>query len=210
MILASKSEQRRKLMKMLFDDFQIIGFETDEIFNSSLDIYENLKDIAYKKALAVYEKENIKDDYILGVDTIVYFDNNILLKPKSYENAFNMIKSYKNKEKQVISGIALIEVKDRAIISIKKDYVVSNLKFKNLTDENIKKWLNLGKYKYCSGGFMIEYVEEKFELEIDGSYSNIIGLPLEKFKNMLIELDIEILNNDISNISLIKKFMLNQ
>lgn len=209
MILASKSKQREKLMKMLFNDFKIISFDTDEIFDENLDIYENIKNISYEKALAAYKNINIINDYILGVDTVVYFDGNILLKPSSYEDAFNMIKSYKNKEQKVVSGICLLKVEEKGITQVKKDYVVSNIKFQNLTDTKIKNWLDLGLYKYCSGGFMIEKVEEEFAMEIVGSYSNIIGLPLEKLKQFSNELYINTLDTDIQNLELIKKYMLN-
>lgn len=207
MILASQSLQRKKLMNMLFEDYKIISYETEEKFDNELNIYDNLKNIAYEKAIAVYDKNNIKNDYILGVDTIVYFENNILLKPTSYNDAFNMINSYKGKEQEVISGIALIEVKNGKIIETKKDYVISKVEFNNLSDNNIKKWLDLDLYKYCSGGFMIEKIEDEFELKINGSYSNIIGLPLEKLKEMALAFGLSVFQSDIKDIDLIKKYM---
>ncbi len=207
MILASQSAQRKKLMKMLFDEFDIISFETDENFDSNLSIYDNLKNIAYEKAIAVFENNEIVNDYIIGVDTIVYFDDKILLKPQNYEEAFEMIKSYRGKEQEVISGVSFVVVKDKKIIDVKKDVVISKVKFNNLSDEKIKKWLELDLYKFCSGSFMIEKIEDDFQMEISGSYSNIIGLPLERISEMLSEYNLDTKNIDIGDIKVIKKYM---
>ncbi len=207
MILASKSEQRKKLIKLLFEKYEIISVETDEIFDENLDIYENLKNISYEKAIAVFRNSSIQNDVIIGVDTVVYFDDKILLKPKSYDEAFAMIRSYEGREQEVISGLTMLVIKNGKIKTTIKVAVISKVKFNNLSDENIKKWLSLDLYKNCSGGFMIEKVEDNFEMVISGSYSNIIGLPLEVIKDIASELNIATLDTNITNIELLKKSM---
>ncbi len=207
MILASNSEQRKKLIKMLFLDYKNLVVETLENLDDKLTIYENLENIAFEKAEAVAKKFNIEDDYVLGVDTVVYFKNNVLLKPKDYADAYEMIKSYKNNEQKVISGIALLKIVNNKVVNKKITHVVTKVRFNNITDENIKKWLDRGLYKFCSGGFMIEKVENDFGMEYTGSYSNVIGLPLEKLKEFCDEFQISTLENDIQNSNIVKKFM---
>ncbi len=207
MILASNSAQRKKLIKMLFEKFENLTVETDEKIDEKFSIYENLKNIAFEKAEAVVKSYDIIDDYVLGVDTVVYFNSNVLLKPENYDDAFKMIKSYENESQEVISGIALLKVINNKIVDKKVDYVISKVRFNDLSDNKVKNWLDQGFYKYCSGGFMIEKIEEDFKMEIEGSYSNIIGLPLNELKDFCNEFGIKTLNTDINDITEIKKYM---
>ncbi len=207
MILASNSEQRKKLITMLFPTYKNLVAETEEIFDENLSIYNNLQNVSYEKAKAVTKKYDILDDYVLGVDTVVYFNGSILLKPKSYEEAFEMIKSYKDCHQEVISGITLLKVVNNKIVAKKSSSVISKVKFNSLKDKDINNWLNLGLYKYCSGGFMIEKVENDFKMDVIGSYSNIIGLPLEQLKEFCEDFGIHTLDNQVEDINLVKSFM---
>ncbi|MFV0519599.1 MAG: Maf family protein [Lachnospirales bacterium] len=207
MILASSSKQRIKLMDLLFKDFKNLSVEVDESFSNDFDLYEGIREVAYKKAIAVKDFFDIENDFIVATDTIVSFDNKILLKPKSYDEAFSMIKSYEGKEQEVISGFVFLKIENGKIVFEKKETVISKVKFQDLSDEKVKKWLDLDLYKFCSGGFMIEKVEEDFLIEISGSYSNIIGLPLEILKEKCDYFNIEINDIDVSNIEILKNKM---
>ncbi len=208
MILSSSSLQRKKLMKTLFDDVKIISFETDESFCDSKTVYENIENVALKKAMAVVKNSNIQNDIVIGCDTVCYLDNKILLKPTSYDAAFNMIKSYNNKQKEVISGVAIVTVKNGRVVDVYTTHVISKVMFRNIKNDDIHTWLKQGKYTYCSGGFMIEQVEDLFNVEIIGSYSNIIGLPLEELKQYFVDRNINVIKNiDITNKKVLKTFM---
>ncbi len=73
--------------------------------------------------------------------------------------------------------------------------------------KKIKKWLELELYHYCSGGFMFEKVEQEFEVQRIGSYSNVIGLPLERLKEYCNQYNISTFEVDVTDSELIKNFM---
>ncbi len=207
MILASSSKQRKKLMEAMFNEFQVLSVDVDETFQEGFSLYENIVEVAFKKAMAVVDHFNIKDDYVIATDTVVYFDGKILLKPKDYDDAFNMIKGYEDKKQEVVSGFVFLKIENGKIVYGKKKAVVSYVSFNNLTDEAIKEWLKEDLYHFCSGGFMVEKVEKLFDMTIEGSYSNIIGLPLEEIQEVCKELHIETIGNDIKDTKILKKYM---
>ncbi len=190
MILASSSPQRKKLIEYITSDAKFLSVETDESFDESLDLYENIMLVAKNKAFAVIDQFGIKDEMVIGADTIVCCNGKILLKPKSYDEAFEMIKNYEDNRAEIISGVCVAIVKDGEI-STKSFTESSFVEFKNLSDEKIKEWLTQEDYLGCSGAIKIEKVEKIFETEITGSVSNIIGLPVERLSNEIFYLSDE-------------------
>ncbi len=182
MILASSSPQRKELIKYITSDAVLLSVDTDESFDANLNIYENIIEVAKNKALAVIEKHKIDNDMVIGADTVVSSNGQVLLKPKSYDEAFKMIKGYSENDTEIISGVCIVIIKN-GNISIKTFTESSFVRFKNLTDEKIKEWLSKDDYLGCSGAIKIEKVEKIFDLEIEGSVSNIIGLPVEKLSH---------------------------
>ncbi len=188
MILASSSPQRRDLIKYISYDIKCMSVDIEEKFIKNLNIYENTKEIAISKAGSVIDKYNITNDIIIGVDTIVSVEGKILLKPKDYKEAFDMIKLYEHKRAEIISGVAIIKVVNGEK-NIKTFTESSFVKFNNITDEKIKEWLLQDDYLGCSGAIKIEKVKDIFNADIEGSVSNIIGLPLEKLSKELFYID---------------------
>ncbi len=184
MVLASNSPQRKTLIKYITEDVTFLSVDTDETFLEELDIYENVQNVAKNKALAVIEKFGIDNDIVISTDTIVSSIGEILLKPKDYDDAFNMIKSYNDNDTEIISGVCIAIVKNNEVIT--KTYSESSfVKFSNITDEKIVEWLKQEDYLGCSGAIKIEKVQNIFDTEIVGSISNIIGLPLESLSREL-------------------------
>lgn len=109
-VLASNSPRRREILSQLNIRFEVVpsNFEETLINMEPLELVEHF---AYMKALDVFEKlkGNLPENtYILGSDTIVYCDS-IMGKPKSDEDAYQMLKTLSNKEHQVISGLSIIQ-----------------------------------------------------------------------------------------------------
>jgi len=176
-ILASSSPRRRELLLSAGQSFNIIVADIDESFDKSLAPEEVVKLLAYKKAWAVYEKEK---KATLGADTIVVKSGEILGKPKDKEEAKKMLLALSGKVHQVITGVALIT--DNKIVN---ESVTTFVKMNNLTDEFIENWINSGNaydkagaYAVQAGGFVSKY---------EGSYTNIVGLPMEKVEQLLKE-----------------------
>ncbi len=179
MILASSSPQRKKLIRYVDSGIESLSVEVDETFDENIDVYENVMNIAKKKALAVIEKHNVHHDVVIGCDTIVVQGDKVLLKPIDYDDAYKMIQSYNDTDTEIVSGVCVATVVNGKV-NVETFIETSWVRFSNVMDENIKGWLAEDDYLECSGAIKIEKVQKYFDVEIEGSISNIIGLPLEK------------------------------
>ncbi len=177
-ILASKSPQRKKLLKTILRDFEVKASNIDETFSNNLSVYDNVKKIAFKKANFI--KNNFDSDCIIACDTVCYLDNKVLTKPLNRIDAFNTIKSYNNKKQEVITGVCIITEKN-----VYNFYETSYVIFKDVTDESINKWLDKNRFMDKAGSFEILEAPKYFSVEIEGSINNIVGLPTEKIKEIL-------------------------
>ncbi len=176
-ILASRSPQRKKILKKLIDTFEIRVSDVDETFDNSLSVYENVKEVAKKKAFAI---RNSNNECIIACDTVCYLDNLTLTKPKDRVDAFNMILSYNNKIQEVITGVCIITPKN-----VYNFYEISTVKFKDIDEESINLWLNENRFMDKAGSFEILEAPKYFDIEIAGSINNIVGLPIESIKDIL-------------------------
>lgn len=181
-VLASGSIRRQELLKRLVEEFKVIVscFDEDSImFNGNCEEY--VMDLSYGKAFAV--AENLKEpSLVIGCDTLVALEGAILGKPLDYSNAFEMLKMLSGKSHQVYSGITIINTETNKSI---KDFVLTQVKFSELTDEEIKKYINTGEPMDKAGAYGIQGFGGVFVQEIHGCYYNVVGLPLNKLKNML-------------------------
>lgn len=179
MILASSSPQRKKLIQYIDKETQCLSVDTDETFLDELTPYDNVMEIAKRKAIAVIKKYDIDNNTVIGCDTIVLNNSKVLTKPKDYDDAFNMISSYNNSDTEIVSGVCVSYVRNGKIHS--ETFVETSwVTFSNITKESIEAWLSEEDYLDCSGAIKIEKIQKYFDVEIEGSISNIIGLPLEK------------------------------
>jgi len=143
--------------------------------------------LAYGKALDVAKR--YKKGIVIGVDTIVVFKGKKLGKPKNDQDAFKMLKSFSNKSQKVYSGMALIDCKTGKTI---KDYEVSKVKFRKMTDLEIKKYIQTGEPKDKAGAYAIQELASIFIERVNGCYSNIMGLPIQKLYQNLKKMGVNI------------------
>lgn len=177
-ILASQSPRRYELMKLLNIEFEVIVSDAKEVFNKNKSIEEAIIDVAYQKAHTVYI--NNLDKIVIGVDSIVYQNNKILNKPKDYDDAYKMIKSYSNNSHRVISGVSIIS-KDKTINFYSDCYVY----FDSISDNEIKEYLKSDEYKDKAGAYAIQGLMSKFIKKIDGDYYSVMGFPINKIYKVL-------------------------
>ncbi len=180
LILASNSPRRSDLLKKLGYNFDVRVSAYEEK-SCSLDPIITATTFAFGKAKDVFDKLVNKEQYVvLGADTIVYCENEILGKPKDDHDAFKTIKKLSGKTHKVITGFSLITT-DKTIT----DYVTSNVRFSNLSSAEISTYVKSGLYKGKAGGYGIQ--DEEFSLveSYSGSLDNIIGLPTEIIKQHL-------------------------
>ena len=177
-ILASKSPRRKELLSCITDDFEVIVSDADETIEEGLSIEEQAKKISYIKAKKVFD-ETSGDRIVIGSDTMVVKDGKIYGKPKDFDDAFNMLKTLKNSSHIVITGIAILVEKDGKYKEY-LDYDIANVHFKDITDEEIKTWINSGEAYDKAGAYA---VQGKFMVHIDkfdGNFSTVVGLPIHK------------------------------
>jgi len=173
LILASKSPRRRYLLEQVGLEFSVIpsGIDEDPISGSSPEAY--VKKMAANKSKAVSEAH--PDSWVIGADTIVLIDHTILGKPRSSDEARKMLKSLSGKTHQVITGYCICcEVRNRIISeSIKTDVL-----FKDLTDDEIEWYIHTGEPFDKAGSYAIQGLGMLLVKRINGSYTNVVGLPV--------------------------------
>ncbi|KKY00509.1 MULTISPECIES: Maf family protein [Paraclostridium] len=179
-ILASGSPRRREILENANLKFSVISSDIDErIFEDEEPIQLVLR-LAFEKCMSV--AQNNPSDLVIGADTIVVLDNEILGKPKNEEEAFDMLSKLSNREHQVITGMSIVNLeKEKKIV----DYAISNVKFKKLTDQDIKDYINTKECLDKAGSYGIQGYGALLVEEIKGDYFNIVGLPISKLSDIL-------------------------
>ena len=184
-ILASASDRRIELLSRIVDDFTVKVSDFDEsIVKLKESIEEYVEEIALGKAKVV--AENIKEDsIIIAADTVVVLDNKILGKPKDKEDAFNILSSLSGRSHEVYTSLVLINTKSGKIL---KNTVPTEVKFSELTEKEITEYINSGEPMDKAGAYGIQGRGGVFVEGIKGCYYNVVGLPLSRLKNLLLEI----------------------
>ncbi len=183
-ILASSSPRRADILKKMKLDFDVIPSEYDEPHTQTVFSCEFVEKLAYNKALDVAKKLNTRGENILvlGADTIVVVDNKILGKPQDYNDAFETLKMLSAKTHFVVTSVAVINSENfEYIVKSDKTFVT----FENLTDTQIKFYLDDFKPFDKAGSYGIQELPEGFVKSVDGQIDNVIGLPSKLVKELL-------------------------
>ena len=181
-ILASASPRRKEILGNTNVKFTVIKSEIDEVILDNEKPQQVVMRLAFEKCLDIASKH--EEDLVIGADTIVVLDDEILGKPKDEKEAYRMIKSLSNRTHQVITGISLINLQSNTKII---DCVVSNVKFKDLSEEDIRDYLQTNESLDKAGAYGIQGDGALLVEEIQGDYFNIVGLPISKLSDLLKE-----------------------
>ncbi|MGD9046368.1 MAG: nucleoside triphosphate pyrophosphatase [Desulfobacterales bacterium] len=173
LILASKSPRRKDLLEQAGLKFSIIPSDFDESSVRMSDPESYVQTLAKAKAIDISEK--YADSWVLGADTIVLIDASILGKPGSKEEARFMLKRLSGKMHQVITGYCLCRKVKKDIIS---GTVKTNVQFKTLRDAEIEWYIQTGEPFDKAGAYAIQGIGAFLVKSIDGSYTNVVGLPV--------------------------------
>ena len=178
-ILASKSPRRQELLRLMDVDFRVVLKEVDESYPEDLSPEEIAVFIAHKKAAAF--DETVGDEVVLTADTIVCIDGLILGKPETAEHAIEMLKILSGKVHKVITGVCLLHKH-----KYNKFFDVSEVFFRKLTDDEITSYVNEYMPLDKAGSYGIQERIGLIGIEkINGSYTNVVGLPTEKLYQQL-------------------------
>ncbi len=181
-ILASKSPRRQELLKLMNIDFRIVLKEVDESYPEGLTPIEIALHIAEKKCHAF--DEMVEDEAVVTADTIVSIDDQILGKPESPEHAIAMLQTLSGRKHQVITGVCILYNHQYNLF-----YDISDVLFRVLTDEEIIYYVEKYQPLDKAGSYGIQEWIGLIGIErIDGSYTNVVGLPTEKLYQQLLKL----------------------
>ena len=174
-ILASKSPRRRELLKGLDLQFEVITHEVDEIFPKQLPMEEIPVYLAKLKAEPFYP--DLKEDTIvITADTIVWIDGEVLGKPNNEQHAIEMLKKLSGKKHTVVTGVCLTKKEKQTSFSSSTE-----VWFKNLTDKEIDYYLkNYHPYDKAGSYGVQEWIGYIAIERIEGSYFNVMGLPVHR------------------------------
>ncbi len=187
-ILASASPRRKELLSIYIKDFKIMPADIEETVPSNIALEDAPLYIAKEKATAVFDKLS-EDNIIITADTIVLLENKIYGKPKDRLDAYNMIKTLSGKTHQVITGVCCYS-KDRQINIEFSD--ITNVAFTEISDEIIEKYLENAEYIDKAGAYAVQGLASMFVEKIEGSYDNIVGLPIGRLARKLIKYKINL------------------
>jgi septum formation protein len=185
-ILATTSPYRIQAFKFLEIDFIAEGSKVDESQIERNNPEELVRELSKLKAEAV--AKNHKDAIVIGMDSVGYFENKILEKPKSREEGFKRLKSLSGNSHQFYTGIHAINIDLQKTIS---KVIKTEVHLRDFSEEEIGKYLNQDEFynTYSLGYDPLEHYSSTFAEKIEGSYNNFIrGIPLEAMPNILKEI----------------------
>lgn len=184
LILASDSPRRAELLQKAAIPFKTISHIFDEDSVSEKNHKKLAMRIAFGKANSIASLNGYKKSFILGVDTIVSYQGSVIGKPSDKEKAREILLRLSGKKHIVISGISLIN-KSKNIELTK--FCLSKVYFDDLPQKLISKYIENDLWHGLAGGYAIQGIFSLMIRKIIGSYSNIVGLPMNMLYSFLKE-----------------------
>jgi septum formation protein len=194
--LASKSPRRTELLQQIGVEHKIIDIEVDENISSSNSPQENVRALSVLKCQEGVRKvltDDVVSFPVLAADTIVVLGDKVFGKPESESDAISMLLKLSGKTHIVMTAVTVgIISKDQA--KFHTINVASNVEFAKLTEIDCKEYCKTNEPFDKAGGYGIQGYGSAFIKKIDGSYSNIVGLPIHEVVELFKELGISYWN----------------
>ncbi|MFR7881816.1 MAG: Maf family protein [Christensenellales bacterium] len=184
-ILASNSPRRTQILTLAQIYHQVVPSACEETIAQNLEPYEVVESLSYQKAADVAKK--YPNDIIIGADTIVVIDNQILGKPKNEQEAILMLEKLSAKTHHVITGITILS-KNRC----KTFHEITKVEIAQLSKQDITTYLKEENVYDKAGSYGIQGIFCKYITKIEGDYYNVMGLPIAKVYKELKEFNNEI------------------
>ena len=174
-ILASRSPRRQQLLKELGLDFDIVTIDYEEDYPPNLSGADIAEYLAHQKADQF--KDRITDnDIVITADTIVWCNNKVLDKPSDHKEAFNILRTISGQTHEVITGVTFLSNLSEFTFS-----ETTRVTFDYLTEEEITYYIQEFKPFDKAGAYGIqEWIGLVGIISIEGSYFNVMGLPVQK------------------------------
>lgn len=173
LVLASKSPRRAEILRAVGWAFEAIAAGIDETRYASEDPVSYVKRLARSKAETVALKTPA--GVVLGADTVVVIDNQILGQPQDDEDARRMLRLLSGKWHEVLTGVALVRARDLAQGSV--GHETTRVRFCEMSQDEIDWYVSSGEPQGKAGAYAIQGRGALFIEEIQGDYFNVVGLP---------------------------------
>ncbi|MFE5320155.1 Maf family protein [Paenibacillus sp. NPDC056579] len=193
LILASSSPRRQELIASLRLPFEIKVSDVSEDTEPGLSPAEVVEQLSSRKAAAVcemYKEQQRNDGIVIGSDTIVVLNGEILGKPKDKADAFRMLNGLQGREHYVYSGVACIDLSTgKQIVS----HQVTLVYMKPLTKTQIERYIDTGEPMDKAGSYGIQGLGATIVERIEGDYFNVVGLPVSLLSDLLQQFGIAVI-----------------
>lgn len=170
-ILASGSPRRKELLTMIGIDFDVIVADIEEKIDYSNDLVKEIEKLSFQKANAVFT--NHQDKIVIGSDTIVKLNSTVFGKPKTKQEAKEMLKTLSNKTHQVVTAVTILSKDKKETFSS-----ITDVTFYELDDKQIDEYVESVEPLDKAGAYAIQGKGCEFVKKINGDYYTVVGLPI--------------------------------
>ena len=175
LILASASPRRAELLRQLNLEFEVVPADVPELHHEQMTAVELCQVNAYRKARVVAKK--VPEALVLAADTLVCLDAALFGKPATLEEAYRMLERLQGRTHQVVTGICLLHLRNHRQSVLVESTAVS---FRPLDDARIRQYLSRVNPMDKAGAYAIQEAGDLIIEGIVGSYTNVVGLPIER------------------------------
>ncbi|MGR5236214.1 Maf family protein [Vibrio alfacsensis] len=172
LVLASGSPRRKELLAQLGYEFDIVLPDIEEAKQDHEQAQDYVLRLSLEKAqtgLAMAKPDSV----VLGSDTVVVCDNQVLEKPKSFEDSKRMLNNLSGRQHQVMTAVSIVSSEQQHSV-----VVITDVWFKPLSEEEIEQYWQSGEPCDKAGSYGIQGLGGRFVTRIEGSYHAVVGLPL--------------------------------
>ena len=187
LILASQSPRRHELLKNVGYDFDVLTVKVSEILKENLNLAEQIMAVAETKGVSVAQSGKLlknKNYLIFSADTLVILEGQVMGKPKNLQEAEKFIRRLSGRTHSVITGICFLLYPSLQSFKYCEE---SKVTFRDLSEDEIKNYASTKEGLDKAGGYAIQEKGSALVKEVQGSLTNIIGLPMELFEKVMKE-----------------------
>lgn len=176
-VLASSSPRRKELLQQLGLDFEIYSPDIDESVHENELVHHYVERLAREKAQTVLKL--FPEAIVIAADTSLGLDGQIIGKPESKNHAFEIWKQLSGRWHDVFSGLC-VATQEQMLSQV----VQTQVEFQRLTTQDMEDYWTTGEPVGKAGGYAIQGIASQYIPQIQGSYSNVVGLPLYEFAQL--------------------------
>lgn len=177
-ILASGSPRRREILTQVGISFLVKPSNADETINDGLEPSNVVKELAYRKAVDIANQED-GDCIVIGSDTVVAYDDEILGKPADEADAFRMLSQIQGKTHHVYTGVSIIHIQN-GVHNVDTFYEDTQVVVCPMSETEIWDYIHTGEPMDKAGAYGIQGAFAAYIQRIHGDYYNVVGLPISK------------------------------